>query len=61
MHYNDIDNAKDKIIHLLYAGFVCGYYNECIDECINEFGEEKTKESQEVFEKNFKANCKEIA
>lgn len=60
-HYFDIDNAKDKAIHVLFAGFVCGYYDKTIEECVEEFGEKTTEEAVEEFNQKFKENCKIIA
>lgn len=60
MHYFDLNNAKDKAIHILYAGFVCGYYDECIEECVEEFGNGITNEAVHEFDEKFKMNCKEI-
>lgn len=57
-HYFDISNAKEKIVHILYAGYVCDYYEDSIIECINEFGEELTKKGVEYFEKHYKENSK---
>lgn len=59
-HYCEIDDAKDKVIHILYAGFVCGYYNESLKECINEFGDIVTKKAAREFKENYESNCKEI-
>ena len=53
-HYNQISDTKDKIIHLLYAGYMANYYGQCIIECITEFGEEKTKEAIAEFKANYK-------
>lgn len=60
MHYFDLNNAKEKAIHLIYAGFVCGYYDECIEECVEEFGENITEKAVHEFYKKYKMNCKEI-
>lgn len=59
-HYFELNDAKDKAIHILYAGFVCGYYDESKKECSEEFGEEITKEAIKIFDTDYKQNCKEI-
>ena len=59
-HYFELNDAKDKAVHILYAGFVCGYYDESIKECEEEFGEKTTKEAVVEFEENYKLNCKAI-
>lgn len=59
-HYFELNDAKDKALHILYAGFVCGYYDESKEECSKEFGEKITEEAIEIFDKDYRENCKEI-
>lgn len=56
-HYFELNDAKDKAIHLLYAGFVCGYFDESKDVCIKEFGDEVTSTAIQEFNKNYMDNC----
>jgi hypothetical protein len=50
----DCINAKDKIIHLLYAGYVCNFLDECINECKKTYGEQITLEAINIFNSDYK-------
>lgn len=49
--YFDMEKTSDKIIHLLYAGFVCDTYDDSIKACILEFGEDETIDAELKFNK----------
>lgn len=54
-HYGELTNITEMIIHILYAGYICDYYQQCLNECNNKFGKEKTKKAKEIFELNYKS------
>lgn len=49
--YFDISKTNDRIIHLLYAGFICDTYNDSKKTCIDAFGMEATKKAEIEFNK----------
>lgn len=49
--YFDIAKTNEKIIHLLYAGFVCDTYNDSKRTCIREFGKDATIRAEIEFDK----------
>lgn len=57
--YFDISKTNDKIIHLLYAGFICNNYNDSRAACVREFGKESTKIAEKEFNKIKSAFYKE--
>lgn len=56
-HYFELNDAKDKAIHLLYAGFVCGYFDESKDVCMKEFGDKITAKAIQEFNDTYKNSC----
>lgn len=55
MHYYELDDDKDKILHILYAGFVCGYFTEAKDECVKAFGNNITDEMEQTFNEQYRS------
>lgn len=49
--YFSITKTNEKIIHLLYAGFVCDTYKDSRTACIREFGKEATIRAEVEFDK----------
>lgn len=56
-HYFELNDAKDKAIHLLYAGFVCGYFDKSKNVCIEEFGYDITENAIQEFNATYMDNC----
>lgn len=54
-HYGELTNIVDKIIHILYAGYTCDYYQQCLNECKSKFGNEITEKAKADFELNYKS------
>lgn len=54
MNYFQLNDTHDKIIHILYAGYVCDYYTEAKAEAKEQFGEDAVKIAEKEFNKNYK-------
>ena len=52
-HYFDLTDNVEKIIHILYAGYVCGYYEKNIKECAEFFGTDTTNKALNEFEEKY--------
>lgn len=57
-HYNDLTKTEDKIIHLFYAGAICGNFDDVFIECIKNFGLEETLEAKNKFDDLYKPKIK---
>lgn len=55
-HYRDFSTTQDKIIHILYAGYVCDYYTEAKKECEEQFGKKELMHAEKEFMEKFKPN-----
>lgn len=55
-HYRDFSTTQDKIIHILYAGYVCDYYTEAKMEAKEQFGKDAVKIAEKEFVEKFKPN-----
>lgn len=53
-HYDEIEGTVDKIVHILYAGYVCDYYQQCLADCEKNFGQSITQKAKYKFEKEYK-------
>lgn len=56
-HYDDFEDITDKIVHLLYAGYVCDFYDKAINECIDNFGKNATSHAEQIFDLKYKTAC----
>ena len=52
-HFGELETIDEKIIHILYAGFLNDYYEQSIKECKHIFGVQATKRIQALFEKDY--------
>lgn len=50
MSYWECHDTTDKIIHLLYAGYMCDYYADVIKELEEQYGKETVDRVKSIFE-----------